>query len=276
MGYAVIMFFIMLLMALAISLSANYGMSKDSEEAPLLAQNAYAEREGGKGQTDMIVEATKVNGTMYYTDTDTTNGSETINLYLTVKNNGSININPLKYSIILNGTWVWINSASDNTTYPLEKTNTSSLVLTQKPRNLTLTAENGVKIIIPSAPKITGIDIKPNTTGTTNCYYDLNLSWESSVGKMWPITHYTVYYTFADVTTKNDNVSIALTLGPTNNFFIGEAIRRTSQGQCSEVVGESQVYVWITASDTHGNEGVPSNTCYASGGSVRGEWCDKI
>ena len=49
MGYAVIMFFIMLLMALAISLSANYGISKDSEEATLLAQNAYAEREGGKG-----------------------------------------------------------------------------------------------------------------------------------------------------------------------------------------------------------------------------------
>ncbi len=276
MGYAVIMFVMLLLMSVGIALSVNYGISKDAREAPLLAGNAYMEREGGKAQTDMVVEATKVNGTMYYTDTDTANGSETINLYLTVKNNGSINLNPLKYSIILNGTWVWINSTTKNTTYPLEKTNTSSLVLTQKPRNLTLTAENGVKIIIPSAPKITGMDLKVNTTGTTNCYYDLNLTWESSVGKMWPITHYTVYYTFADVTTKNDNVTIALTLGPATNFFIGEAIRRTSQGQCDEQPGESQVFVWITASDTHGNEGVPSNTCYASGGSVRGEECKKL
>jgi len=33
-------------------------MSKDSEEARLLAQNAYAEREG-KGQTDFVVEMAK-------------------------------------------------------------------------------------------------------------------------------------------------------------------------------------------------------------------------
>ncbi len=262
-------------MAVAITLSANYGVSKDSEVEPLLAENAYAEREGGKMQTDFVVNSTKVNGTMYYTDTDT-NGNETINLYLTVRNNGSINLDSLKYSILLNGTWVQIDSASTTTTYPMESTNTSSLVLTQKPLNLTLAAENGVKIIIPSAPKITGIDIKPNTTGTTNCYYDLNLSWIPSVGKMWPITHYTVYYTTGGVVDKNNNVSIALTLGPTTNFFMGEAIRRTSQGQCSEAPGESQVYVWITASDTHGNEGVPSNTCFATGGNVEGEGCERI
>ena len=275
MGYAVIMFAILMLMAVSITLSVNHAVSKDSEKAPLLAENAYADREGGKRQTDFVVNSTKVNGTMYYSDTDT-NGSEIINLYLTIRNNGSVSFDALDFSVLLNGTWVRIDSADDNTTYPMEMINTSSLALSQKPLNLTLASENGVNIIIPSAPVVTGIDLIVNTTGATNCYYDLNISWRPSVGKMWPITHYTVYYTTGEAVDKNNNVSIALTLGAETSFYMGEAIRRTSQGQCSEAPGESQVYVWITASDTHGNEGVPSNTCYASGGSVRGEGCKKL
>ena len=267
MGYAVIMFVMLLLMALAISLSANYGMSKDSQEAPILAQNAYADREGGKGQTDVVVEATKVNGTMYYSSV-TTGGSQKINLYLTVKNNGSIVLSPLKYSILLDKTWVWINSTSENSTYPLLNSTTTSLNLTQKPLNLTLSTENGIKITVPSPPVFTTLKSTPNTTD--NCWRDLELDWIPPAVNKWPIDHYVVYYTFDDNIDKN-NVSIALTLGTETTTFIGSAYRKVGSN-CGDNNVSNQVYVWMTAVDKHGNEGVPSGTCLLPG-NANGENC---
>ncbi|MCZ7372589.1 MAG: hypothetical protein O8C60_02845 [Candidatus Methanoperedens sp.] len=267
MGYAVIMFVILLLMSVSIALSANYGISKDSQKAPLLAENAYAEREGGKMQTDVVVEATKVNGTMYYSSV-TTGGSQKINLHLTIKNNGSIVLTPLWYSILLNKTWVWINSTSDNSTYPLTNSTTTSLNLTQKPLNLTLSTENGIKITIPSPPVFTLLKATPNNTD--NCWRDLELDWNPPVVNKWPIDHYVVYYTFDDNIDKN-NVSIALTLSAETTAFIGSAYRKVGSN-CGENNVSNQVYVWMTAVDTHGNEGVPSGTCLLPG-NANGENC---
>ncbi len=275
MGYAVIMFSIMLLMAIAISLSANYGMSKDSEEAPLLAQNAYADREGGKGQTDIVVVATKINGTATYTSTDN-NLPNLLNLFLSIKNNGSVILNPYKYSIILNRSWVWINSTSNNVTSPLDTSNTSSNNLTVTPKDapmgsisLLVSTGNGINVITPTSPIINYLEISGNKTGSDqNCWKDANISWLSSYGEMWPIVNYTVYYTDDpnEQLTKN-NYNISFNTGSDMNMFIGRAFRSTAQGQaCSELEqGNSTFYIWITARDAHGNEGPPSNTCTATG-----------
>jgi len=275
MGYAMIMFFIMLLMALAISLSANYGISKDSEEAPLLAQNAYADREGGKGQTDFVVEMAKVNGTMRYTSVDGGTASDPLNLYLRIKNNGSTILSPLKYSILLNGTWVPISSTSDNSTYPLNNSTVVSLNLTQRPLSLMVSSENGIKIIVPSPPKFFKIDAIVNTSDPSsgsNCYIDLAINWTKSIGN-WPIDRYAVYYTFTDNIDKND-VNMAFTVGADTDVYLGNAYYKEG-GKCDNNSASSQVYVWMTAYDTHGNEGVPSNTCLMTVGNPSGEYCPK-
>ena len=272
MGYAVIMFVIMLLLAVSIALSSNYGISKDSQEAPLLAENVYAEREGGKMQTDLVVEMTKVNGTMLYTSADGGTASDPLNLYLRIKNNGSIILSPLKYSILLNRTWVRINSSSDSSTPPLENSTTASLNLTQRPLSLLVSAENGVKVMVPTAPRINFVNVE--VSKSDSCYYNLTLAWIPSNGS-WPLTHYALYYTYSDNIHKNDNVSVALTIGPDTSMLVENAFRKPGGGQsCSNASGESQLYLWLTAYDSHGNEGVPSNTCKTLGaGGAVGERC---
>lgn len=275
MGYAMIMFFIMILMALSISLSSNYGVSKDSEEAPLLAQNAYADREGGKGQTDIVVVATKINGTATYTSTDDSLPN-LLNLHLNIKNNGSSVLTPPEYSIILNRSWVWINSTSSNLSPPLTTSNVTSSNLTVTPKNapmnsisLLVSAGNGVRVITPTSPIINYLSITGNKTGADqNCWKDANISWLPSYGEMWPIENYSVYYTDDpnEQVTKN-NYNISFTAGSDMNMYIGRAFRSTAQGQaCSNLTeGNSTFFIWITATDAHGNEGPPSNTCTATG-----------
>lgn len=288
MGFAIIMFVVLLLLSVVAINVANYPVDKDGRIAPLKAENAYVERASGRverergmlqeqvgisqgeeggGQTDMVVEATKVNGTMYYSSV-TTDGSQKINLHLTIKNNGSIVLKPLSYSILFNKTWVGIDYSSENYTYPLKNSTTSSLNLAEKPLNLTLTAENGVKITIPSPPVFTLLKSTPNNTD--NCWRDLELNWKPPAVNKWPIDHYVVYYTFDDNLDKN-NVSIALTLGTETTAFLGSAYRKVGSN-CGENNVTNSVYVWMSAIDKHGNEGVPSGTCLLPGNS-NGENC---
>lgn len=289
MGFAIIMFVVLLLLSVVAINVANYGVDKDSRIAPLKAENAYVEGEAGRverergllqeemgmlrgeeggGQTDFVVEELKVNGTMFYSSVVTTNPQE-IHLHLTIKNNGSIVLNPLKYSILLNKEWVWINSASDNSTYPLMNSTTHSLNLTQKPINLTLASENGVKISVPSPPIFTILDASPNTTD--NCWRNLNVSWNKPALSQWPINKYALYYTWADNIDKND-AEVAFSVGSANSIFIGNAFRKVG-GNCGSTNISNSVYVWMTAFDTHGNQGVPSGTCLVGMGSSSGENC---
>lgn len=269
MGYAVIMFVIMLLLAVSIALSANYGSSKDSQEAPLLAENAYAERALAHAQTDIVVSATKVNGTMAYTAYDLAKSPYTVNLHLTIKNNGSNILYPYRYSIVFNNTWAWINYSSDNSTPPMASSNISSISLDQKAHSLLVSSETGVKIIVPSAPKLIFID---SSIGS-KCYYNISMAWESSkpgwnpyTGEVWPIKYYAVYYTDnADIFDKN-NATVGFTWN--TSHFMGNVFQKPGGGKdCTNATGESQVYIWVSALDTHGNEGVPSNTCQAQGAS---------
>ncbi len=276
MGYAVIMFVILVLMAVSIALSANYGVSKDSQEAPQVAENAYAEREGGKVQTDFVVEATKINGTAIYTSVESS--PNLLNLHLIIRNNGSIILDPRKYSVILNRTWVPISSTSNNATLPLSNSSTSSLNLQVTPSvapmgalSLLVTAENGVKIITPASPVIYYLDVLKNDSDPT-CYRDANISWSPSYGEIWPIDRYTVYYTDDpnEVISKN-NYEISFTTSSETNKYIGKAFKAPAQS-CAGDPGNSSIYVWVSATDIHGNQGPPSNTCKAFGlgqGSVK-------
>lgn len=112
MGYAVIMFVIMLLLAVSIALSANYGISKDSHEAPLLAENAYAERETGKAQTGLTIVNTclKADSSTYDRYTKPPGNSELVSgpytLYLLVRNNGSTVLNPNNATVIYNSSYI--------------------------------------------------------------------------------------------------------------------------------------------------------------------------
>ncbi|MDO8728156.1 MAG: hypothetical protein Q7J35_19045 [Candidatus Methanoperedens sp.] len=265
MGYAVIMFVILLLLAVSIALSSNYGVSKDSQEAQLLAENAYAERDGGKMQTDLVVTATKINGTAKYTSV--TGTPNLLNLYLTIKNNGSIVHYPRDYSIIFNGSWTRIVSTSDNITTPLNSSIISSLNLEVTPDtspmksiSLTVTAGNGIKTITPTSPLIdkNNLTIYPNPDDRNN-WWSLDMTWLPSYGEMWPIDHYTLYYmntTNINLVYDKNDVAIAFTTDPYRNYHIGQAFPKG---------GNPKFYIWISATDIHGNEGPPSNTCIATG-----------
>ncbi len=270
MGFSMIMFAILLLMALTITLSANYGVSRNSEVAPLLAENAYAEREAGKMQTDLVVNATKINGTAKYTSVTAT--PNLLNLHLTIINNGSIIQDPREYSIILNGSWARIDSTSNNVTTPLNSSIISSHNLTVTPStspmkslSLTVTAGNGIKIITPTSPIINknNLSVYPYPLDQ-NCWWSLDITWLSSYGEIWPIDHYTLYYMNTTdinyVIDKND-VNIAFTTNATSNYHYDKAFPK---GQCAEG-GNPSFYIWVSATDIHGNEGPPSNTCTATG-----------
>lgn len=274
MGYAIIMFGAIMIMSVVMVTVVTYGIAKDSQVAPLKAENVYAERELGKAQTDLVINATKINGTALYTYPDpyAPNLPNLINLYLTIKNNGSIVLNPREYSIILNRSWVWMNSTSNNITPPLMKSTTSSLNLSvtpsSKPMNilsLLITAGNGVKIITPTSPLLDENHLDVTANGS---WWDVNISWEPSYGEMWPIDYYTVYWmnssVMGDIVNK-DNYNIAFITYNTTNYFIGQAFPKG---------GIPFFYIWVTAHDTHGNEGPPSNTCTAQGSGIGTKYCN--
>ena len=274
MGYALIMFAVLLLMSVVVITVSSYGIAKDSQVAPLKAEDVYAEREAGKAQTDFAVVATKINGTAIYTYPDAAGLPITLNLHLTIKNNGSIVLDPRKYSILLNRSWVWINSTSNNVSTPLENSSTYSKDLIATPASkpmkslsLIVTSENGIKIITPTAPIINESSYSLDVSKTDNCYYNLTLSWSPSFAEIWPLSHYTIYFTddATDIIDKN-YARIGLTTGPNTNFVAENAFRKPGGGNCAGGPGNSSVYVWVSATDIHGNQGPPSNTCVTTPG----------
>ena len=275
MGYAVIMFVIMLLLAVSIALSSNYGISKYSQEAPLLAENVYADREGGKMQTDLVIVATKINGTATYTYPEHKGDLNTLNLYLTIKNNGSINLDPREYSILLNRSWVWLNKTSNNLTTPLNYSDTSSLNLSvtspsmpMSTLSLVVTTSNGVRIITPTSPIMLDDNATVFDISANGSWWDAKITWIPSYGEMWPISYYTVYWTNSsvpsDIIDKN-NFNIATRTSDSTNYIIGQFFPKG---------GTPVIYLFVTATDTHGNEGPPSNTCTAQGSGLGTRWCN--
>ncbi len=272
MGYAIIMFVVLLLMSVVVIRVANYGIEKEARLAPMKAENAYAEREAGKAQTDLVINSTKINGTAKYTYPDGSGSPNFINFYLTIKNNGSIVLDPREYSIILNRSWIWVNQTSNNLTFPLDDSRTSSLNLSITPPlkpmgmlSLTVTSGNGVKIITPTSPLLDEDHLDVTANGS---WWDVNISWDPSYGEMWPINYYTVYWmnssVMGDIVDKNQ-FNIAFRTYNNTNYFIGQAFPKG---------GVPFFYIWVTATDAHGNEGPPSNTCTAQGSGIGTKICN--
>lgn len=117
MGYAVIMFGVMLAMSVVIITAVNYGIAKDSQIAPLKAENVYAARETGKAQTALKINRTCIepeSGSQSYKRYTHAEGTETSNsgpyiLYLTVGNNGSTVLKPNNLTLLYNTSYKRFN-----------------------------------------------------------------------------------------------------------------------------------------------------------------------
>lgn len=260
MGYAVIMFVIMLLMAVSIALSANYGMSKDSQEAPLLAENAYADREGGKLQTKLTIFDTCINGQGDYT---AWNGNGPYTLWLTVINEGSNVLNPNNATVLFNTSYfksyvstkvgsfanygnVWPplgnlsiyvpNIYMYNINYP------NGLI----PYRLKIAAENGITTIAPTTPdKFGGTAIKANST------YEFwwNASYDSD-----GVAYYLIY----GFDNKPDT-----TCPPPISYLIKVPGNYTVTTMDYQVMCDPSCntdYFYMTAVDNYGNMGVQTYT----------------
>lgn len=250
----------MLLLAVSIAISANYGISKDSQKASLLAENAYAERETGKAQTKLTILDTCINGQGDYTAW-TGNGPYT--LWLNVRNEGSTVLNPNNATVLFNisysKSYVTTNVGSytpyGNVWAPLRNISMyvpniyiyniiypTGLI----PYRLMIAADNGITTIAPTAPaNFGGTVFKANTTYTFwwNASYD-----ESGIS----------YYMLYGFTNKPDATCPA----PVDYIIIipgnYTATSMDYQIMCNPSCNTD--YFYMTAVDNEGNMGVQSYT----------------
>ncbi len=164
-GYTVAMFAILLITAAVIITAANYGIAKDSQIAPLKAENIYADRETGKAQTGLTIINTCLEGNnLPYVGAGTGDGPYI--LWLIVKNNGSMVLNPNNSTILYNSSYYNFNVTSGvgnsslfgNVWSPLINSTIKvpNIYITSQnykyPFRLMLAASNGITAIAPTAP----------------------------------------------------------------------------------------------------------------------------
>ncbi len=205
-GYTVAMFAILLITAAVIITAANYGIAKDSQIAPLKAENMYAERETGKAQTGLTINNTCLIPDSSYNRYTKAQGTETYSgpysLYLSVRNNGSTILNPNIATLLYNTSYINFTitdfeeeqheadevcgdtsgyfSVWPPLTYVCMKASGIYINTPDKPSpgnalRLLVTAENGVSTIAPTSPtNFTGFRTEVNTTYTFrwNASYD--------------------------------------------------------------------------------------------------------
>jgi archaellum component FlaF (FlaF/FlaG flagellin family) len=118
MGFAVVMFGILLVMSVVMVTAITYGVAKDSQIAPLKAENIYAERETGKAQTGLTI----VNTCLSYPDryinasgATLISGPHTLNLV--VKNNRSTVLKPNISTVLFNASYTNFTVAGINDTW---------------------------------------------------------------------------------------------------------------------------------------------------------------
>ncbi|MFA4935748.1 MAG: hypothetical protein WC568_07930 [Candidatus Methanoperedens sp.] len=175
MGYAVIMFVALMLMSVVMITAVTYGVAKDSQIAPLKAENSYAERETGKAQTKITIAFTCLYGKHVYTGGGSSSGFGPYTLNLTAKNNGSTVLNPYNSSIFFNLSYYQLSfSADSRNSVPFGDVWTpliSAYVFVpnfyiystddKSPLRLMMAASNGITAIAPTSPtNFSGISIK--------------------------------------------------------------------------------------------------------------------
>ncbi len=249
MGYAVIMFGVLLVMSFVVATAYNYGIAKESQIVPLKAKNIYAERETEKAQTGLTIVNTCLAGAGLYTQTGDV-GPYILNL--TVRNNGSIVLNPNNSTIFYNTSYVPFNVATGTAWVPL----INSTMLAQNifiyssdanyPLRLMTVASNGITTIAPTAPT----DFSGYASSDYSSYF---FNWTASTDDTG-IAYYILYQSppdgFGNVCPPDiENTTII----PGNTSTVG-FIAPCFQHQCPNA------HFRMTAVDNAGNMGMQSVT----------------
>ncbi len=261
MGYAVIMFVALMIMSVVMITAVTYGIAKDSQVAPLKAENAYADIKTKQAQTGLTIVNTCLNGSGEYTNPDPGVNPGLQNLYLTVLNNGSIVLNSTKATVLYNASYInFTVTSAGNVWTPL--TNASLMVsniyldpglspgsLGPKLR-LLVSAENGVSAIAPTTP--TNFSVI-NIANKTDVFY-----WNSSEDQMG-ISQYIIYNFLS-----NNAPSQCPWPTPDNIIVVsGNQTNLTAQVPCPQPCNKR--YFFMTALDFGGNMAIQSRYVRCNG-----------
>lgn len=253
-GYAVIMFGVLLITSVIMVTAFTYGIAKDSQIAPLKAENMYTERETGKAQTGITIVETCLAGVSRYTDAQP--GEKPLILNLTIRNNGSIVLNQRNLTVLYNASYYSnFNVTSQRLWAPLTNTTLEVRNLFISPVGagpelmLLVAAENGIPAIAPTTPI--------NFTGYFDKPFDV-FSWNASKDARG-IDYYLIYRFEIARTTCSP-------MPPPHNFKM-VAGNITSTSFFVEGPPYPARFYFMTAVDLDGNMAIQSRTLKCPGAS---------
>lgn len=259
MGFAVIMFGSLLVACVVMVTAVTYGIEKESQVVPLEAVNDYAAREGRKAQTGLTIVNTCIDLSNEYNAPSIGGGASPgfHNLYLTVKNNGSIVLNSTKTTVLYNSSYINFLVTSQGTVWaPLTNASFAVSNIWLDPNipssgpelRLLVAAENGVSAIAPTTPTNFSVtlDSKSNT---------YSFSWKASRDDEG-IDHYIIY--------KFDNS--APTTCPINPSYV-QWVAGNQTNVTFTSLGITTTYIFMTAVDLGGNMAIHSRTFICTGSS---------
>jgi len=283
MGFAISMFVAVIFASMLLVSAANYDLYKEARETVPEAERAYLEDASDRAHTDLTIVHTRLNGTGDYicppgTSCDTANATANYTLQLTIRNNGSVSLNPAKLSVLVNATWINITT-STSVWPPLTNITVNTSNFSFEPHRVLAVTGNGVKVIPPEAPFVSSTDTLYGDN-TTNCrqFEGVNecvMTTFSALLSNIPfsdssIKYYNIYY-------YNYNIYGQLTpffYTTMNKSWLGDTskciyFRRSDYYYCilysDQLTSENdpsnpdKVFWFLTAVDIHGNEGPPSN-----------------
>ncbi len=263
MGYAFIIFGVLLASALVIATAVMYGVAKESRKAPLEALNDYAGIKTGQAHTEVTIASTCLpdfSGNDRYTSGQ---GSNTLSgpytLYLNVSNNGSIVLNSTKATVMYNNSFTNFTVTSSDVWTPMINASMQvsniyipSLSLPDPGPQLRLSvaAENGISAIAPTTPTNFTIDYNGNGVYT--------FSWNASFDNRG-IAYYLIYRFDVNTPTTCPNY-------PTQILSVsGNQTSLTSSIPCPSPCKTR--FFFMTAVDFGGNMAIQSRTLRCSGSS---------
>ncbi len=260
MGFAIIMFVVLLIASLVIATVVTYGIAKDSQIAPLKAENIYAGIKTDQAQTGLTIVNTCLSGNDRYT---TGQGSNTISgpytLYLNVSNNGSIVLNSTKATVFYNNSFTTFTLTSGNVWTPMNNASMQvSNIYIPTPGSpdpytalrLLVVAENGVSAIAPTTPT----NFNTIFDKITNIYI---FSWNASMDKMG-IDHYLIY-------TFPTSAPITCPINPSYTQWV--AGNQTNVSFINPCTSCKTTFFFMTAVDLGGNMAIQSRTLRCTGAS---------
>lgn len=266
MGYAFIIFGVLLASALIMAIVVTYGVAKDSQKAPLKALNDYANIKTNQAQTGLTIGNTCLNGTAEYNN-PSNNGNPNPGyhyLYLNVSNNGSTVLNSTKATVLYNASYINFTVTSlGNVWVPLKNTSyiVSNLYLDPgNPGNgipgnsypgpelrLLVAAENGVSAIAPTTP----FNFTVNLVGT-----NYSFTWNASKDNIG-IAYYLIY--------EFNGAPTACPINPSYTLWVAGNQTRALIA-CTTC---STTYFFMTAVDSGGNMAIHSRTWICIGSSQK-------